>query len=234
LLPALARLPEFDFRTVSNLRSYALAVLHTLDLATEGGEAAAAQLAVLIGEAVPLRGLMLGGAELLALAGLVSKERVAAIRSGQGYADTAGDLQTLGRLYLEHWAQVKDKVPVTREMAERAITLSAELNAALGVREIEEEDPLAEPQDASHLQTQAFTLFARAYAECRRGVTFLRWHHGDAAAIVPTLYVKRRRGGVVEGEDGDEGVDELLDPSGVEETEATPASAMAADELVEA
>lgn len=240
LLPALAQLSDFDFRSVSNLRSYALAVLHTLDLATEGGEAAAAEVAVLIQEAAPLRELMLGGAELLALAGLVSKERVAAIRSGQGYADTAGDLQALGRLYLELWHLVKDKVPVTRTMVERAITLSAELNAALGVREIEDEDPLVEPRDPSHLQAQAFTLFARAYAECRRGVTYLRWHHGDAAAIVPTLYAKRRRGVVVvDAEDAeDEAADELLDPSSVEETKptpgATPVSTTAADELVEA
>lgn len=243
LLPALARLPDFDFRIVSDLRTYALAVLHTHDLATEGSEAAAAQLAVLIEEAVPLRALMLSGAELLALAGLVSKVRVAAIRSGQGYADTAGDLQALGRLYLELWAQVKDKVPVTRAMAERAITLSAELNAALGGREIEADDPLVEPRDPTHLQAQAFTLFARAYAECRRGVAFLRYHHGDAEAIVPSLYAKRRKGVAVvdEGdEDEDEGdavVEEPMDPRGDEDavpTGGTMAAAMTADRLAHA
>lgn len=236
LLPALAELSDFDFRTVSNLRCYALAVLYTHDLATEGGEAAAAELAVLLEEAMPLRELMLSGAELLALAGYVSKDRVAAIRSGQGHADTAGDLQALGRLYLELWTLVKDKVPVTRAMAERAITLSAELNAVIGVREIEEEDPLVETRDPSYLRAQAFTLFARAYAECRRGVTYLRWHHGDAAALVPTLYAKRRRGGV-EVDEGDDAVDELLDPDSAGEVEPTrgPAVSMrAADAVVDA
>ena len=236
LLPALALLPDFDFRAVSNLRCYALAVLYTHDLATEGGEAAAAELAVLLQEAMPLRELMLGGAELLALAGYVSKDRVAAIRSGQGHADTAGDLLALGRMYLELWKLVKDKVPVTRAMAERAIELSADMNAVIGVREIEDEDPLAEKErDPSYLRAQAFTLFVRAYMECRRGVAYVRCHHGDAGAIVPTLYAKRRRGEVVSDAEDEVVEDEVLGPGGVEETEPSPEeSAMTADALVDA
>lgn len=217
LLLALAELPDFDFRAVSNLRCYALAVLHTLDLVTEGGQAAAAKLATLLEEAAPVRELLLHTAETLALAGYVSRERVAAIRSGKGHADTAGDLQTLGRLYLELWDRVRDKVPVTRAMVERAITLSAELSAALGLRELDDDDPLDETVEPSQLHAQAYTLFTRAYHECRRGVSYLRWHHGDAPALVPSLYVRRpRRSGAADETAGEPA------GGGVELVEAMP------------
>jgi hypothetical protein len=39
---------------------------------------------------------------------------------------------------------VRDKAPVTREMVERSIALSAELQKVLGIREIDEKDPLVE------------------------------------------------------------------------------------------
>jgi hypothetical protein len=192
LLPALAGLPDLDHHAVETMPSYALAVLHAHDLATEAPPPGT-QLVALLQEATPLRELMLRGAELLALAGYVSGERVAAIRSGQGYADTADDLQALGRLYHETWGRVHDKVPVTKDMVARALTLSTELNVVLGGREIDDEDPLIERSNPAHVRAQAFTLFLRAYDECRRGVTYLRWHDGDAAAIVPSLYPRRGR-----------------------------------------
>lgn len=190
---ALAKLDDLDFRVVSNLRCYALAVLHVQGLVEQGGEAQVALLASLLAEAAPLRELMLHTAETLALAGYVSHERVMAIRAGHGHADTASDLQALGCLYEELWDRVRDKVPITRAMVERATTLSVELNSALGLREIDDDDPLVEPSNPIHLRAQAFTLFVRAYDECRRGVSYLRWHQGDALALVPSLYIRRSR-----------------------------------------
>jgi hypothetical protein len=231
LHPTMAKLVDLDFRLVENMGTYALAVLHTNDLATEGGTTMA-KLAVLLEEANPLRELMLSSGEVLALAGFVTRERVAAIRSGKGHADTANDLQTLGRLYHELWDRVHDKVPVTREMADRAIVLSVELGKALGGREIDE-DPLVEPKDPRHVRAQAFTLFARAYDECNRAVEYLRYHHGDGGGIVPSLYPAppRRAGG---GDDrSEDAANDLLDAGGVDEPEPTPVATTAADSLVD-
>jgi hypothetical protein len=193
LLPELWGLPGLDAHAVEAMPEYALAVLHAHDLATEAGGAKRTQLTTLFQEAVPLREIMLCGAELLALTGYVSFERVAAIRSGQGHVDTVDDVQALGRLYLELWDRVHDKVPVTRAMVERALTLSAALHRLLGAQELVEDDPLVEPSDPVHLRAKAFTLFLRAYEECRRGVTYLRWNYRDASAIVPSLYPRRSR-----------------------------------------
>lgn len=222
LHPILAKLVDLDFHAVSRLRPYALAVLHTDELANEGG-GPAARLPALLAEATPLRALMLCGAELLALAGFVSHERVAAIRSGQGYADTASDVQALGRMYLELWDRVHDKVPVTRAMVERSITLSAELNEALGVREIGEDHPLAEPSGPARLRAKAFSLFLRSYDECRRGVSYLRWHHADARVIVPSLYPRAPRRKVPdEVSSGEQAPEDRVGASGREEPEGEP------------
>jgi len=189
LHPVLATLPDFDFGLVESMGSRALAVLHAHDLATEGESRGGTPLSILLGEAKPLRKVMLSSARAMALVGVISSERVAAMQRGRGPAHVAHSLQTLGRLYQERWDVVSDKTPVTLEMVERAVTLSTELNEALGVRELED-DPLREPTDPSHVRAQAFSLFVRAYDECRRGVSFLRWHHGDAHCVVPSLYAR--------------------------------------------
>ena len=210
LLPRLRELPEYDASRVERLGLYALALHHAYDLATEvGGGRTTLQL--LLAEAVPLREGMLRSAELLAHFGVVSAERVAAIRSGQGLADTADDVIALGRLFLEEWPRVSGKVPVTRAMAERAPVLGTAIHKALAQRDVES-SPLVPPDDPRYVQSQAFTLFARVYDEARRGVSFLRWRERDVQRFVPTLHPQRpRQGEVDEGfeEEESEGADEV-------------------------
>lgn len=191
LLPELEKLHGLDFRQVEWLGIYALALLHAHDLAIEGGTEVLG-LAALLQEAGPLREDLLRSAELLAHFGVVTSERVAAIRSGHGHADTASDLIALGRLFDEIWDRVEERTLVTWAMVERATVLGAQLNTALAMRELAG-SPLVPPTDRRHLQAQAFTLFARAYDEARRGVTFLRWREGDAHLLMPSLYPHRPR-----------------------------------------
>jgi hypothetical protein len=191
LLPELARLHRYDIRAVRMLGTYALAMLHTHDLAAEG-DAELPPLPVLVTEAAPLREGLLRTAELLAHFGLVSPERAAAIRRGHGHADLAEDLLALGRLLVELWPRVHDKVVATRAQVDRAITLSALLHKALARHEAEQ-NPLTRHTSRRYLRTQAFTVFYRAYEETRRGVTYLRWYDGDARAIVPSLYPRKPR-----------------------------------------
>jgi hypothetical protein len=40
---------------------------------------------------------------------------------------------------------------------------------------------------------QSFTLFAKAYDQVRRAVSYLRWHEGDADEIAPSLFAGRRK-----------------------------------------
>ena len=189
LFPQLSTMGHLDFAKVEKLPTYALALLCAHEQA-ELPDERAVPLAKLLAEAVPLRADLLQTAEMLAHFGLVSSERVAFIRSGHGHADTAADLQALGVLLGDAWPTIKDKVAITRAQIERAAPLSAQLQRAIGVRE-SGTDPLMERTDPRHVRAQAFTLFMRAYDECRRGVSHLRWHEGDAAEIVPSLYPRR-------------------------------------------
>jgi hypothetical protein len=218
LLPVMAKLPEFDVTRVVKLRTYGLAVLHTHALVVDDGKDKPS-LPVLIAEAGPLREDMLRSAELLVHFGVVPAERVAKIRSGRGHADTAEDLHALGRLFHELWPRVKGRVWVTTEMIERAATLSTELQGALAEHEVEK-NPLTKHASPRHVRAQAFTLFVRAYEECRRGVAFLRWYEGDARGVVPSLYPRSpRRPGEAAEDDAAHG---LLDPSSVIDSEPTP------------
>lgn len=49
------------------------------------------------------------------------------------------------------------------------------------------------PADPQQRRQRAFTLFVRAYEECRRAATYLRWHEDDADDIAPSLWTKRNR-----------------------------------------
>jgi hypothetical protein len=218
----IAKLPEFDPRPVMELRTYALALLYAHDRATEPGYEVDPLPALLV-EATPLRDVMLRLAELLASIGLVSAERVAAIRSGHGHADTADDLLALGRLFYELWDRIHNNTLVTRAMVDRAISLAVELQDALAEREKAFPNPLVAPTDRRHVRAQAYTAFARVYSQAQRAVTFLRWNENDALQIVPSLYYRRSR--------RSEADDDLLDPSTVADlgSPAPPAAEIVAE-----
>lgn len=227
LLPALSALPGLDMPRIERVGLYALALHHAYDLATEAGAGASA-LPPLLEEAWPLREGMLRSAELLAHFGLLSAERVAAIRSGQGHADTADDVIALGRLFDEHWSQVAGKVPVTRAMVDRAPVLGAKIHKALAQREVEA-SPLEPSSDRRHLLAQAFSLFVRAYDEARRGVAYLRWNEGDVDKIVPSLYPHRprRSSGQIDDAEDVEDVEDGVDAEPEERASAVAPSTTA-------
>lgn len=189
----LSTMSHLDYRKIEKLPMYALALIFAHER-FEAAEEAEVPLAELLVKAVPLRADLMKTGDMLAHFGIVSPERMAQIRAGQGHADTADDLLALGLLLGGIWPKIKDKVVVTREQVDQAIPLSAQLQRAIGVREAGDEDPLVEPSDAHHVRAQALELFVAAYEECRRGVSHLRWHEGDAALIVPSLYPGRGAG----------------------------------------
>lgn len=185
LLPELAELRQLDVRPVRMLGLYSLALLHAHDVAIEG-DSDQPSLSALVTEASRVREGLLRTAELLAHYGLVSVDRVATIRRGHGHADLADGVLALGRMFVDVWPRVHDKVVAKREEVDRALVLSAQLQKALGIHEAEQ-SPLTRHTGRRHVRSQAFTLFYRAYQETRRGVTFLRWYEDDVQGIVPSL-----------------------------------------------
>lgn len=189
LMPELAKLHDLDLHAIEHLRTYALALIHAQTL-VDLAEVEATPLSVLVKEAAPLRTNLMATVEMLAHFGLVSAERVATIRRGKGFVDLADALLALALVLRGAWDRVADKVCVSRADVDRAVTLSAAMNKALGVRESGTE-PLVEPSGPRFVRAQAYTLFVRAYGECRRAVTYLRWHQGDVRQLVPPLRPRR-------------------------------------------
>lgn len=176
LIPELEQLPTLDMVLVRKIRMYAAACRHARLLASSP-EQSDPRLALLLEQGAKLREDLLSTAGLLAHFGDVSAERVAAIRTGTGYIDMANDMEQLGVLFEEVWEKVESRVRVTAEMVERAPGLAHQLHVALGVKRV---CAAATATDAQSMRQRAYTLFVRAYEECRRGVAFLRHRNGDA------------------------------------------------------
>ena len=184
MLRVAAKLPDFDTKHITRLRTYAAAAWHAHVMATPAKNT---RLQALVREGTKLKKAMLLGADALAVHGLVSAARVAEVRAGSGYLDLANDMVALGQLYADAWTVIVNKTAITEADVERAKVLGLELLMELGTqREGSTEASL-------RLRAQAFTLFVDAYDQCRRAAIFLRWNLGDHALVAPSIYVRRRR-----------------------------------------
>lgn len=189
LRPTIARdLPTFPLDALDKLETYALAAFYAHVVSLSGDEADG-EYATLVDEATALRRALLVAAEALAHRDLLNSSTVARIRSGQGRVDLAGDLVSLSDLFRDAWPAVETKTAVTRAEVDRAASLASLLMAALGARSAKKR----EPSVVKDQRRRAFTLLARAYDQCRRAVSYLRWSHRDAGTIAPALAGPRSR-----------------------------------------
>lgn len=201
-------LPRFPIEALDKLMSYALGAWYAHLLALPAGPGQDG-LKPLLDEASALRADLLVAAEALAHKGFVDASRVAEIRSGKGHLDTANDLVALAALFGESWNAVKHKTTVEWSDVERASKLGPELLVALGARN-QPGLPAPRAADPTDRRARAFTLLVRAYDQCRRGVTYLRWGEGDYDAIAPSLFAGRggaRRAAPVKEEPEAEGAE---------------------------
>ena len=189
LMPELAQLPALDIDRIRKLRMYAAACQYAYLLARVPVPVDP-RLPRLLEEGATLRKRLLSTAEMLVEFGEVPEPRVAAIRNTHGHLEMAQGLERLAMLFREIWDRVESRVPITREMIERAPALAFELHGLLGEKIVR---PLPNPRDAQRMKLRAYTLLVKAYEECQRGVTYLRHHEGDAAWYTPSFYTKRRR-----------------------------------------
>lgn len=176
---------------IDKLRDYALAAVHAYARVLPHDEGDT-RVRALLNEAVPLRGRLLSTASNLATFGLFDPIEIAAIREGTGHLDMVNDLLALSTLFHKGGPELLAKTPLTRADVERASELGELLIEALGLRE-QGTDGSGDPREAEEQLAKAYELLFRAYDECRRAITYLRWREGDADEIVPSLLQSRRR-----------------------------------------
>src|SRR5262245_52773223 len=130
---AIVALPSFEAKQFDKLRVYALGAwfAHLLTLPPASADGPTREL---LAEAVPMRERLLSNADVLADEGLLDAKQVAAIRSGQGYADIAGDLVAVSAVLRAAWPAIEGKTPVTLAQLDGAQKLGTALMDALGVK----------------------------------------------------------------------------------------------------
>lgn len=179
-------LPHFDLARFDKIEQYALALshVHAVHRSTLPTKTSVAELGT---EVTDLRDRLY--ADALSVAGhkLLDGERLQQCKKAQGYRAAATDVFTIVALFKEHWPKLESRTPVTRALLDQASNRAVELISAVGVRE---QGPVDTAQ-ATRLRQKAFRLFADAYEDARRAVTFLRWRMGDADDIAPSFWGPR-------------------------------------------
>ncbi|MFO0561316.1 MAG: hypothetical protein U0269_25080 [Polyangiales bacterium] len=136
----------------------------------------------------------LRGALLLDLAALVSRNAVDAvtverIKDGSGFNDLAQDLVDIDVAITAARNKLGERLWITTD--EQAYFRGR----ASALREANERRARNDLGDRQRIETRqrVYTLFVREYDQLRRAISFLRWNHGDADTIAPSLFTKGRR-----------------------------------------
>lgn len=186
----LEALSGFDIHQLDNLDLYVRALMqaHTIHL---GASAPPEHFSELVTEATTLRVQFLSDATALANRGLLDGSKLDTVKGPVGYRNVASDLLMIANMLRGNWATVGSKTAVTEAELDRAEIVGDQLVNDIGVRNVA---PAVVAAVALERQ-QTFTLAVNAYDHVRRGVGYVRWDHGDADEIAPSLYSGRRKKG---------------------------------------
>jgi len=181
-------LPEIDIGQLDKLETYALAAGHAH--ATWMAASTVPPMKELAGQAVRLRQLLCSDAVALANRGLLDSRRLRGLKGPQGHRNLAFDLLALAALLRERWPELRGKTALELSELDAAGVLAEQLIVCMNARK----QPAPLLAAAAEQRRRAFTLFVSAYDEARRAISFLRWKHGDADSIAPSLYAGRSSG----------------------------------------
>lgn len=181
---ALSKLWDFDFEKFDKLEDYALALGHacTVYRVADEGPKDAPALAAKLAET---RDDFYAAAYSLARHEYIDMKRLKRLYDGgRGYRSIAFDVLGLVELFLEGWDKITGNTPLRMADLTSARLDARRLMGAIGI-------DVNGTSDEALIRAQAFTLAVRAYDEVRRGMTYLRWRHGDTDSIIPSLYAGR-------------------------------------------
>ncbi len=121
--------------------------------------------------------------------GHIPRDALRSLHARRGHLDIATDLTALTTAFVDAWDKIGGQIPFTREKLSRAQGVAEQLMKIVGLEDVAPE----RPAEATQLRLRAWTLLDIAYDEARRAVTHVRWKHGDADEIAPSLRAHRGR-----------------------------------------
>jgi hypothetical protein len=181
-------LPSFDPTLIEKLDQYTLALIHAQRrciCAKQPPE----RMKELIEQVRDIREQLQSDISCLAKRGLVKDYRRSALRASTSYRNLASDVLTLAELFRKNWAKVSRRSAVTVEELNQAEALANDLIVILGLRDRSPEVVA----DAALERQRIYTLCHTTYDQVRKVITFVRWEHGDANKLAPSLHGKRRK-----------------------------------------
>jgi hypothetical protein len=185
----IAALPSSDVRHLDQLPVYADA-LEFAHATLTSRAARVRALPELAAEAYPLRALLLAYGDLLALKGRMPADVLTRLRQGSGYRDLVEDLNTLLVLFGDRPDALGPGSPVGVDDLERARQLTRQLSDQLGT----DRDLTLTQDELAQERRKIAHLLLTAHRELRRAVDYIRFHEGDAGALVPSLHLTGKPG----------------------------------------
>lgn len=140
-------------------------------------------LRALVPKAMADRRALNAALKLLVAMNVVPAANLPKLHARRGHLHLATDLLVATSFLDTNWSRVGDKVPFAREALTHAIGAAEEIERLVGLRAL---TPVR-PKEVVDLRLRAWTLVDRGYEEARRGISHVRWHHGDAESITPSL-----------------------------------------------
>ncbi len=176
-------LPKFDLSNFDLLEQFALASAHAHGQYLSASAPPAALLK-LNEQAIATRDMLYNDAHALAGRGLINGDRLGEFKSNVGYKNVTYDLIGLAALLKQYWPTIAGKTAIQMSELDEAEALAGKLISALSTRE---QTPNLVADVAAQRQRN-FTLFAQAYNEVRRALSYLRWNNDDLERVAPSLY----------------------------------------------
>jgi hypothetical protein len=176
-------LPKFDLTHFEQLEQYALAAAHSHGnfLAASAPPEALVELNT---KGMALRDMLYTDAVALAGRGLISGDRIGDFKANVGYKNITFDLIGLASLLKQNWDKISSRTAIQMSELDAAEALAGQLVSALASRE----QAPGVVSDVAVQRQRNFTLFAQAYDQVRRAISYLRWDDEDLERVAPSLY----------------------------------------------
>jgi hypothetical protein len=193
-----AQLPEFDKTAIEKLpvRVLALASAQARYVQATSPQ----QMQALVDLATERRNVFVADAKALIARGYLAPDCLQEFKAKHGFKNAAFELMGVTRLLKANWAAIEGQTGLKFEELTEANKLAWRVVSAVAYKE-QSPERVAKTSD---MRTRMFTLFVESYEQARRAVIFLRWNHGDADQIAPSLYANRVNPNANRKSNGDE------------------------------
>lgn len=180
----IAQLPV-NHALIAQLDVYANAAAYTHARCARGDEPE--ELKAVYEEAVAWRSTLYSDGTNLVKHGKLGEESISGVRNETGYRNVAYDLLTLVDLFRDSEARIAGRTATQPDELNRAERVANQLLKLTARRDDVQPTQPALGDD----RMRAVSLMIKSFQEARRAIQFVRFYHGDAELITPSIYTAR-------------------------------------------